>query len=76
MIQALVIDKVIIPKSSLYSLAYFRQLVSSYDGKFGHVHYYVKAVMERPSQPAVECKKYFAVEEPVDVNTPDLMVSH
>ncbi|XP_041964258.1 thioredoxin interacting protein b isoform X1 [Alosa sapidissima] len=48
------------------------QLVSSYDGKFGHVHYYVKAVMERPSQSAAECKKYFEVVEPLDVNTPDL----
>lgn len=50
--------------------------MSSYDGKFGHVNYYVKAVMERFSQPTVECKRYFEVEEPVDVNTPDLVVSH
>lgn len=49
------------------------QLVSSYKGKFGYVEYYVKAVMERPCQPDVECKKYFGVEEPIDVNTPDLM---
>ncbi|KAL4597490.1 thioredoxin-interacting protein-like, partial [Arapaima gigas] len=48
-------------------------LVSSYKGKFGYVQYYVKAVMEHPSQPFLECKKYFEVEEPVDVNTPDLM---
>ncbi|XP_072535554.1 thioredoxin interacting protein b [Salminus brasiliensis] len=45
------------------------QLVSSYKGKFGSVQYYVKAVMERPSQSGVECKKCFEVEEPVDVNT-------
>lgn len=49
--------------------------MSSYKGKFGYVHYYVKAVMERPSQPALECKKCFEVEEPLDVNTPDLLVS-
>ncbi|XP_076842948.1 thioredoxin interacting protein b [Brachyhypopomus gauderio] len=45
------------------------QLVSSYKGKFGAVQYYVRAVMERSTQPDLECKKYFEVEEPVDVNT-------
>ncbi|CAK6970592.1 thioredoxin interacting protein a [Scomber scombrus] len=49
------------------------QLVSSYKGKFGYVHYSVKAVMERPQQPPLECKKPFEVEEPLDVNTPDLL---
>ncbi|XP_015235339.1 thioredoxin interacting protein a [Cyprinodon tularosa] len=49
------------------------QLVSSYKGKFGYVHYYVKALMERPQQPTLECKKCFEVEEPLDVNTPDLL---
>lgn len=49
--------------------------MSSYKGKFGYVHYCVKAVMERPQQPALECKKAFEVEEPLDVNTPDLLVS-
>lgn len=52
-----------------------RQLVSSYKGKFGYVQYFVKAVLERPSQPTQECKKHFEVEEPLDVNTPDLLVS-
>lgn len=51
-----------------------RQLVSSYEGKFGSVQYYVKALMERASHPPLECKKAFEVEEPLDVNTPDLMV--
>lgn len=51
-----------------------RQLVSSYSGKFGSVQYYVRALMERASQPALECKKSFEVEEPLDVNTPDLLV--
>ncbi|XP_072226938.1 thioredoxin interacting protein a [Leuresthes tenuis] len=49
------------------------QLVSSYKGKFGYVQYYVKALMERPQQPTLECKKSFEVEEPLDVNTPDLL---
>lgn len=51
-----------------------RQLVSSYKGKFGCVQYYVRAVMERPSQPALQCEKPFEVEEPLDINTPDLLV--
>ncbi|KAJ8386536.1 hypothetical protein AAFF_G00170060 [Aldrovandia affinis] len=49
------------------------QLVSSYKGKFGYVQYYVKAFMDRPAQPPLECKRHFEVEEPLDVNTPDLM---
>lgn len=53
-----------------------RQLVSSYKGKFGYVQYYVKAKLERPLQPTLECKKCFEVEEPLDVNTPDLLVSN
>ncbi|XP_016375625.1 thioredoxin interacting protein b [Sinocyclocheilus rhinocerous] len=48
-------------------------LVSSYVGKFGSVQYYVKAVIERSSQPYVECKRYFEVVEPIDVNTQELM---
>ncbi|XP_061912680.1 thioredoxin interacting protein a [Entelurus aequoreus] len=48
-------------------------LVSSYKGKFGYVHYYVKAMLERPRQPVLECKKHFEVEEPLDVNTPELL---
>lgn len=49
--------------------------MSTYKGKFGYVHYYVKALMERPQQATLECKKPFDVEEPLDVNTPDLLVS-
>ncbi|KAJ8335206.1 hypothetical protein SKAU_G00408450 [Synaphobranchus kaupii] len=56
-----------------FELAQQGQLVSSYKGKFGYVQYYVKASMERPSLPVMECKKLFEVEEPLDVNTPDLM---
>ncbi|XP_061597134.1 thioredoxin interacting protein a [Cololabis saira] len=49
------------------------QLVSSYKGKFGYVHYCVKGLLERPQQATLECKKPFEVEEPLDVNTPDLL---
>lgn len=56
-------------------MAVHRQIVSSYKGKFGYVQYYVKALMERPAQQPLECKKHFEVEEPLDVNTPDLLVS-
>lgn len=56
-------------------VCFYRQLVSSYKGKYGIVEYFVKAVMERPCQSDVERKKYFEVEEPIDVNTPDLTVS-
>ncbi|KAJ0044169.1 hypothetical protein NL108_008745 [Boleophthalmus pectinirostris] len=49
------------------------QLVSSYKGKFGYIQYYVKASLERPQHPVLECKKTFEVEEPLDVNTPDLL---
>ncbi|KAJ8287961.1 hypothetical protein COCON_G00006200 [Conger conger] len=56
-----------------FELPQHGQLVSSYMGKFGYVQYYVKAVMERHSEPALEYKKFFEVEEPLDVNTPDLL---
>lgn len=48
-------------------------LVSSYRGKFGHVRYYVRAEMERPGSPPQHCEKSFEVEEPLDINTPDLL---
>ncbi|XP_029593102.1 thioredoxin-interacting protein [Salmo trutta] len=56
-----------------FELPHAGQLVSSYKGKFGCVQYYVRAVIERPSQPALQCEKHFEVEEPLDVNTPDLL---
>ncbi|XP_034016429.1 thioredoxin-interacting protein-like [Thalassophryne amazonica] len=49
------------------------QLVSSYKGKFGYVQYYVKALMERPGHTVLECKRSFEVEEPLDINTRDLL---
>ncbi|XP_018620258.2 thioredoxin interacting protein b [Scleropages formosus] len=56
-----------------FELPQHGQLVSSYKGKFGYIRYYVKAFMERPSQPSLECRKEFEVEEPLDINTPDLL---
>ncbi|KAM8735799.1 thioredoxin-interacting protein-like isoform X1 [Acanthopagrus latus] len=49
------------------------RLVSSYKGKFGYVRYYVRAVLDRPSQHALQCEREFEVEEPLDVNRPDLL---
>lgn len=37
--------------------------------------YWVKAFLERPSFPTQETKKRFEVMDPVDVNTPELLVS-
>ena len=36
--------------------------------------YWVKALLERPSLPTQEVKKRFEVMDPVDVNTPELLV--
>ncbi|XP_038568354.1 thioredoxin-interacting protein-like [Micropterus salmoides] len=49
------------------------RLVSSYKGKFGYVRYYVRAVLDKPSQHALQCEREFEVEEPLDVNRPDLL---
>lgn len=48
--------------------------MSSYKGKFGYVRYYVRVVLDRPSQHALQCEREFEVEEPLDVNRPDLLV--
>uniref|UniRef100_A0A3Q4BAH1 Thioredoxin-interacting protein n=1 Tax=Mola mola TaxID=94237 RepID=A0A3Q4BAH1_MOLML len=49
------------------------RLVSSYRGKFGCVRYYVRAVLDGPSQHALQCERQFEAEEPRDVNRPDLL---
>lgn len=49
-------------------------LGTSFKGKYGHVDYWVKAFLDRPSQPTQETKKSFEVVDLVDINTPDLMV--
>lgn len=51
-----------------------RRLVSSFKGKFGSVRYYVRAELQWPSQHALQCEREFEVEEPLDVNRPDLLV--
>lgn len=48
--------------------------MSSYRGKFGYVRYYVRAVLDSPTQHALQCEREFEVEEPLDVNRPDLLV--
>jgi hypothetical protein len=52
----------------------YRPLGTSFKGKYGCVDYWVKAFLDRPSQPTQETKKNFEVMDLVDVNTPDLMV--
>ncbi|XP_068586057.1 thioredoxin-interacting protein-like [Cebidichthys violaceus] len=49
------------------------RLVSSFKGKFGFVRYFVRAVLDRPTQNALQCEKEFEVEEPLDINRPDLL---
>ncbi|XP_037641206.1 thioredoxin-interacting protein-like [Sebastes umbrosus] len=49
------------------------RLVSSYKGKFGSIRYYVRAVLDRPFQDALKCEREFEVEEPLDINRPDLL---
>ncbi|XP_055359381.1 thioredoxin-interacting protein-like isoform X2 [Betta splendens] len=49
------------------------RLVSSFKGKFGCVRYYACAILDRPSQHALRCEREFEVEEPLDVNRPDLL---
>lgn len=48
--------------------------MSSYRGKFGYVRYYVRAVLDGTTQHALQCEREFEVEEPLDVNRPDLLV--
>ncbi|KAM4664020.1 thioredoxin-interacting protein [Discoglossus pictus] len=48
-------------------------LGSTFKGKYGSVKYYVKAFLDRPSNPPQEVQKKFEVVDFVDVGTPDLM---
>lgn len=52
-----------------------RPLGTTFKGKYGSVDYWVQASLERPSCPAQQIKKRFEVMDPVDVNTPELLVS-
>lgn len=53
----------------------FRPLGTTFKGKYGSVDYWVKVSLERPACPTQEIKKRFEVMDPVDVNTPELLVS-
>lgn len=52
-----------------------RTLVTSFEGKHGSVRYCIKATLHRPWVPARRTRKVFTVIEPVDINTPALLVS-
>uniref|UniRef100_A0A8C7EES9 Arrestin domain containing 2 n=1 Tax=Nothoprocta perdicaria TaxID=30464 RepID=A0A8C7EES9_NOTPE len=52
-----------------------RTLATSFEGKYGSVRYWVKAKLHRPWAAARKAKKEFTVIEPVDINTPALLVS-
>lgn len=52
-----------------------RTLVTSFEGKHGSVRYCIKATLHRPWVPARRARKVFTVIEPVDINTPALLVS-
>lgn len=51
-----------------------RTLVTSFEGKHGSVRYCIKATLHRPWVPARRARKVFTVIEPVDINTPALLV--
>lgn len=63
------------PQLCLTSVSFPRPLGTTFKGKYGCVDYWVKAFLERPSFPTQEIKKRFEVMDPVDVNTPELLVS-
>nr|XP_017501888.2 arrestin domain-containing protein 2 isoform X3 [Manis javanica] len=49
-------------------------LVTSFEGKHVSVRYCIKATLHRPWVPACQARKVFTVIEPVDINTPALLV--
>ena len=52
-----------------------RTLATSFEGKHGSVRYWVKAKLHRPWSTVKKVKKEFTVIEPIDINTPALLVS-
>ena len=50
-------------------------LPTSFEGKHGHVTYWLKAIVDRPWKSNVETREYFTVTERLDVNEPELVVS-
>lgn len=52
-----------------------RTLATSFEGKHGSVRYWVKAKLHRPWSTVKKVKKEFTVIDPIDINTPALLVS-
>lgn len=50
-------------------------LVTSFEGKHGSIRYWVKVKLHRPWATVRKIKKEFTVIEPIDINTPALLVS-
>ncbi|KPP71468.1 arrestin domain-containing protein 2-like [Scleropages formosus] len=50
-------------------------LVTSFEGKYGSIRYWVKVKLHRPWAPVKKIKKEFTVIEPIDINTPALLAS-
>ncbi|KAL4604889.1 arrestin domain-containing protein 2 [Arapaima gigas] len=48
-------------------------LVTSFEGKYGSIRYWVKVKLHRPWVPVRKIKKEFTVIEPIDINTPALL---
>lgn len=68
-------EVLLLPQMCLTTISFHRPLGTTFKGKYGCVDYWVKAFLERPSFPTQEIKKRFEVMDPVDVNTPELLVS-
>lgn len=49
--------------------------MTSFEGKHGSIRYWVKVKLHRPWAPVRKIKKEFTVIEPIDINTPSLLVS-
>lgn len=49
--------------------------MTSFEGKHGSIRYWVKVKLHRPWLPVKKIKKEFTVIEPIDINTPSLLVS-
>lgn len=50
-------------------------MVTSFEGKHGSIRYWVKVKLHRPWATVKKIKKEFTVIEPIDINTPALLVS-
>ncbi|XP_023699639.1 arrestin domain-containing protein 2 [Paramormyrops kingsleyae] len=48
-------------------------LVTSFEGKYGSIRYWVKVKLHRPWATVRKVKKEFTVIEPIDINTPALL---